>query len=166
MSIVSPSYTGLRPASASSSAAKRANKRSDTKHELLLRKTLWQMGLRYRKQFRALPGVPDIAFLAARVAVFCDGDFWHGRDWTTLSEKLQDGTNAPYWLAKIKSNMERDLRITALLEDQGWVVLRFWETDIITKPMEIAEQVQQVVKTRLYQEPSSLNSPIAPNEES
>lgn len=165
MNAKSPSYKGCRPASASSSKAKRANKRSDTKHELLLRRRLWKMGLRYRKHVRDLPGVPDIVFPVAHVAVFCDGDFWHGRDWPALSRKLERGTNGEYWLLKIRSNMERDLGNTRLLQEQGWMVLRFWESDIKTKPEEIAEQVQGVVLARRRERLNS-RSPIAFNEES
>lgn len=88
------------------------------------------MGLHYRKNVQDLPGKPDLIFVGARVAVFCDGDFWHGRDWPTRQAKLERGANAAYWSAKIARNIERDLRNTTLLEQDGWHVIRLWETDI------------------------------------
>src|SRR5690348_4254231 len=111
-----PSFTGLKPASAAASRAKRSNTRVDTKHELLLRRELWRLGLRFRKNVKTLLGKPDIVFSRARVVVFCDGDFWHGRKWRELKPKLDQGTNAAYWSAKIATNIDRDNRNTALLE--------------------------------------------------
>ena len=107
------------------------------------------MGLRYRKNVRSLPGKPDIVFKRARVAVFCDGDFWHGRHWPVRRAKLSMGANAEYWLAKIEANMERDLRHTQTLEQMGWRVTRLWETDIKRDPTAMAEQVRVLVSTTL-----------------
>lgn len=143
--VKSPSFTNLQPASEASSRAKRHNRRTDTQHEKMLRRELWRMGFRYRKNVETLPGKPDIVFLRARVAVFCDGDFWHGRNWKELKSKLSRGTNAEYWLSKIESNIERDSRNTALLEADGWAVLRLWETDIKRDLQAAAEQVREVV---------------------
>lgn len=70
-------------------------------------------------------------FVRARLAVFVDGDFWHGRDWVARVPKLVRGANASYWLAKIATNMERDRRKTAELEAMGWRVVRVWETDVL-----------------------------------
>ena len=83
-----PSFIGCEPASRESSNAKSKNRRIDTHHELTLRRELWRMGLRYRKHATTLPGKPDIVFVRARVVVFCDGDFWHGRNWESCKEKL------------------------------------------------------------------------------
>jgi DNA mismatch endonuclease, patch repair protein len=91
-----PSYKGFEPASEVASRTKRANRPRDSAHELLLRRTIWRMGLRYRKHVAMLPGSPDLVFFAARVVVFCDGDFWHGRDWHSLKSKLERRHNAPY----------------------------------------------------------------------
>lgn len=130
----SPSFRGLRPASDASSRSKRANRSADTLHERLLRSTLWERGLRFRKNVRDLPGKPDIVFPKSRLAVFCDGDFWHGRAWRKLSRKLHTGTNASYWLLKIRANMLRDRRHSLQLAHAGWRVLRLWETDILRDP--------------------------------
>jgi DNA mismatch endonuclease (patch repair protein) len=145
----SPSYSGLRPASEAASRAKRANRKKDTRHEVALRQALWRLGLRYRKHVSTLPGNPDIVFAKARVAVFCDGDFWHGRDWWRLSAQLERRHNAAYWLAKIARNRERDLENNALLERMGWLVIRLWETDIKKAPDAAAILIRNAVSTRI-----------------
>jgi DNA mismatch endonuclease (patch repair protein) len=143
-----PSFAGLSPASASHSRVKRANRKTDTAHELLLRRALWRRGLRYRKHAAGLPGRPDVVFPGARVAVFCDGDFWHGRDWHTRRSRLAQGSNAAYWVAKIARNIERDTSTTALLERQGWLVLRMWETDVKRDPDAAAAIIEAHVRAR------------------
>src|SRR5947199_2127320 len=97
-------YDEFRAASEAASRAKQANRKRDTKPELLLRRALWALGLRYRKHVGGLAGNPDVVFKAARVVVFCDGDFWHGRDWPTLQAQLRRRHNADYWIAKIGRN--------------------------------------------------------------
>ncbi len=143
-----PSFTDLKPASEASSRAKRHNRRTDTRHEKMLRRELWRMGLRYRKNVETLPGNPDIVFVRAAVAVFCDGDFWHGRNWRGLKLRLRQGTNAEYWVSKIESNMERDRLNTTLLKADGWRVLRLWETDIKRDPQAAAESVKAALTER------------------
>ena len=145
----SPSFAGLSPASEVSSRAKRSNKRKDTLHEIMLRQELWGLGLRYRKHVSKLPGKPDIVFERARVVIFCDGDFWHGRNWEKQRAKLSHGTNAPYWLEKIASNRERDARNNAILAESGWLVIRLWETDIKRDSRTIAQQIAGCVHARL-----------------
>jgi DNA mismatch endonuclease (patch repair protein) len=137
----SPSFSGYEPTTLASSKAKRANRRDNTRPEVLLRQALWKQGLRYRKNVRALLGNPDIVFPRSRLLVFCDGDFWHGRNWAELAAKLQQGANAGYWVAKIASNVERDSLTTAELERQGWHVLRLWETDIKRDPLLAARRI-------------------------
>ncbi len=145
MSSKSPSYKGLKPASETASRIKRNNRRADTKPELMLRKELWRAGLRFRKNVKTLPGKPDIVFRKALVAVFCDGDFWHGRNWEALKKKLDNGTNPEYWAAKIGGNMERDKRNTALLEEAGWRVVRVWEGDIKKSLPEIVSRIKEII---------------------
>ncbi len=115
---------------------------------MLLRSEIWRLGLRFRKNVRSLPGKPDLVFPAARVAVFCDGDFWHGRNWRALRRKLQRSANAAYWIAKIKSNRQRDIRNTKLLEKDGWYVIRLWESDIKQDPHSVAVYVKRVVTSQ------------------
>jgi DNA mismatch endonuclease (patch repair protein) len=130
-----PRYQGLTPASTKASAAARgASRKSNTKPELVLRRAIWRAGLRYRTNVSGLPGKPDLVFKASRVAVFCDGDFWHGKNWGKRRHRLLLGTNGEYWVAKIESNMLRDQAQTDMLEKDGWTVLRFWESDILKRP--------------------------------
>jgi len=145
----SSSYKGFVPASEAASRAKRANRKKDTTHEVLLRRALWRVGLRYRKHVSCLPGNPDLVFARARVVVFCDGDFWHGRNWGHLKSQLEQGYNAAYWLAKIGRNRKRDRQTSALLEALGWTVLRLWETDIKIDPSTVATAISATVKARL-----------------
>jgi DNA mismatch endonuclease (patch repair protein) len=118
---------------------------------------LWRAGLRYRKHPTTLPGRPDFVFAVARVCVFCDGDFWHGRNWDTLRERLARRANPEYWLAKIGRNAERDREQTARLTALGWLVIRLWETDVLKDPEAAASQVKAAVAqrrpTRLQPEP-------------
>lgn len=142
-----PSFQGRQAATVgASSAARGSSKKSATKCELVLRRALHARGLRYRTTVAALPGTPDIVFAKARVAVFCDGDFWHGRDLDARLQKLSVGTNAPYWVAKIRSNVERDERNTLALEARGWTVLRYWERDIHREANRIAAEIERVVR--------------------
>lgn len=127
----SPSYRDLKARDRRASrAAQGASRKRDTRCELLLRRRLWALGYRYRIDVQGLQGRPDIVFPRERVAIFCDGDFWHGRDLDRRVERLQRGHNAPYWVEKIRYNVLRDRRNDGLLEYEGWTVLRFWETDI------------------------------------
>lgn len=143
-------YTGLAPASAQATAAARgASRKRDTRPELILRKALFTRGLRYRCVAADLPGRPDLVFRRARVVVFCDGDFWHGRDLATRITKLQHGHNARYWIAKIEGNVARDRCTDARLAASGWTVLRFWERDIHRDAARIAEEIIAVVRVSL-----------------
>ena len=144
-----PSFNGSKPASDASSRAKRANKRANTRHECALRKALWKLGLRFRKNVSALAGKPDIVFVGAKVVVFCDGDFWHGRHWTRLKKKLNRGANPGYWVAKITTNRERDRRVTRQLQELGWRVIRVWETEITSNPDRVAQHVRKIVRLNL-----------------
>jgi len=96
--------------------------------EVLLQKALWHRGIRYRKNYRKIPGAPDIAITKHKIAIFCDGEFWHGKDWEQKKARLKN--NREYWIRKIERNIERDNRFTSELKDQGWHVLRFWENEI------------------------------------
>jgi DNA mismatch endonuclease (patch repair protein) len=148
-----PSFAGLKPGSQAASLAKRMNRSADTIHEKLLRSALWRRGLRFRKNLAQLPGKPDIVFARAHVAVFCDGDFWHGRNWHRLSKHLQKRANGAYWFQKIRANMLRDRRTTRLLKKQDWCVIRLWEGDIKADPDRAALQVEKALFSRPRNEP-------------
>ena len=98
----------------------------DTKAEVKLRRALWQKGYRFRKNVKGLPGTPDIAIKKYKLAVFVDGEFWHGYDWASKRDTIKK--NRAYWLPKIERNMQRDHQYTLELQDRGWTVLRFWES--------------------------------------
>ena len=103
----------------------------DTKIELCLRKALWEKGYRYRKNYRELPGKPDIVITKYKIAIFCDSEFFHGKDWyTVLLPRIRNGENPEYWEKKITRNMERDNEINRKLNYLGWTVIRFWGKDI------------------------------------
>lgn len=103
-------------------------KSKDTKIELLLRKELWNRKLRYRKNYKELPGKPDIVFLREKIAVFCDSEFWHGYDWVNRREDIK--TNREFWIAKIERNRQKDIEVTRELELLGYAVIRFWGNEI------------------------------------
>ena len=102
----------------------------DTKIEILLRKALWDKGYRYRKNYKKLPGNPDIAITKYKIAIFCDGEFFHGKDWDILSKKLENSNNGEFWINKISKNRKRDEEVNKKLWLEGWTVIRFWGTDI------------------------------------
>src|SRR6266542_778202 len=143
-----PRFSSFKPTSESASRIKQQNRSRDTKAEVLRRQELWRRGLRYRLHASDLPGKPDIVFRRARVVIFCDGDFWHGRRCRQRLEKLALGANAPYWTAKIAANVARDRRNTRALRRAGWTVLRLWETDIIRDVLKAAGRVEDVVRAR------------------
>lgn len=103
----------------------------DTSIELKLRKELWNRGYRYRKNVKNLPGKPDIALTQYKIAIFCDSEFFHGKDWEVLKPRLENSNNSEYWIKKISRNMERDDEINKQLLFMGWKVIRFWGKDII-----------------------------------
>ena len=103
----------------------------DTSIEVKLRKRLWQKGIRYRKNYNALPGRPDIAITKHKIAIFCDSEFFHGKDWEMLKPRLEKGKNPDYWVAKISRNMERDKETDQQLRFMGWTVIHFWGKDIL-----------------------------------
>lgn len=108
---------------------------SHTAPELRLRKALWSRGLRYRVCVTSLPGKPDLVMNSSRLAVFVDGDFWHGGQWVrrklrALDEQFHQAERREYWLVKIRKNMLRDCVNTAALLSDGWTVIRFWESEV------------------------------------
>lgn len=118
----------------------------DTKIEVALRKELWSRGLRYRKNVSTVPGKPDIAFIGKKVAVFCDSEFWHGYDWEHRKDDIK--TNREFWITKIERNIQRDKEVNQILEEQGWIVLRFWGKEIQKNLSECADRIESVVKNR------------------
>ena len=105
-----------------------ANKSIGTKPELLLAKNLFARGHRYRKNNKSVFGKPDLTFKKIKLAIFIDGEFWHGKDWEI--RKYDHKSNQEFWNKKIERNIERDKEVNNELEKQGWKVLRFWAKEI------------------------------------
>jgi len=103
-------------------------KNKDTSIEIDLRKALWGSGIRYRKNYKKIPGTPDIAITKYQIAIFCDGEFWHGKDWDIKKTKLRN--NREFWIEKIERNINRDSETDRNLYGMGWIVMRFWGSDI------------------------------------
>ena len=117
----------------------------DTKIETVLRKALWDRGYRYRKNFKDLPGKPDIAITKYRIAIFCDGEFFHGKDWEVLKPHLEKSNNSEYWINKISRNMQRDDQINKELLFRGWTVIRFWGKEILKNTDECVKVIEEAI---------------------
>ena len=120
-------------------------KSKDTKIEVKLRKALWERGFRYRKNYKELPGKPDIVFTQYKIAVFCDSEFFHGKDWEVLKPRLEKTQNSEYWLKKISRNMERDDEVNKRLLFEGWTVIRFWGKDILKDTDECIRGIEETI---------------------
>lgn len=104
-------------------------KSCDTQAEKMLRLALWHRGMRYRKNYAKLPGKPDIVLTRQKIAIFVDGDFWHARGHEACPGE-QVRNNRLFWQNKLTRNVERDKEVNDALLEMGWLVLRFWESDI------------------------------------
>ena len=112
----------------------------DTKPEIVLRKALWKKGFRYRKNYNALPGKPDIVLTKYRICIFVDSEFFHGKDfyggyesknYKSLKDQIEHSNHPDFWMNKILGNMEHDREIDKLLREENWIVLRFWSKEIL-----------------------------------
>lgn len=148
----SVSFAGLIPRSpTTSNIARASSKKKHTRCEVVLRKALWAQGLRYRLHTPHLPGRPDLVFIGAQIAVFVDGDFWHGRNLRTRLRNLNRGHNSSYWVNKISNNVRRDRRNTLLLKEAGWDVIRVWETDLYRDKDGTAQSIARIVRKKMGQ---------------
>ena len=120
-------------------------KSKDTSIEIALRKALWQKGYRYRKNYKALPGKPDIVIPKYKIAIFCDSEFFHGKDWEKLKLQLQRGNNPDYWIKKIERNRQRDMDNEKKLMFLGWNVVRFWGKDILRDVNECIRVIEEMI---------------------
>ena len=119
-----------------------AVKGKGTKIELLLAKALWSAGIRYRKNDRSVFGHPDFSHKGKKIAIFCDGEMWHGKDWDLRKDEFK--SNRDFWIPKIERNMMRDKEVNEYLSAHGWTVLRFWETDLKKHLEECVDKVKMV----------------------
>lgn len=120
-------------------------KSKDTRIEIVLRKALWKKGYRYRKNDKRLPGRPDIVLSKYKIAIFCDSEFFHGKDWDTLRDRLKKGNNPDYWIPKIERNMQRDLEKDKMLLVLGWRVIHFWGKDILKHTEECIRVIEETI---------------------
>lgn len=124
---------------------------SDTRAELSLRRALHARGVRYRLRARDVFGRPDVVIRKYKIAVFVDGDMWHGNEHVRRGLPSLEAlfpTNTEFWCEKIRRNVERDREVDVHLEQEGWTVLRFWATDVESDPGTAAEAVRQAVSAR------------------
>ena len=120
----------------------------DSTAELAVRRRLWANGIRYRLNVK-LPGKPDLVFPGRKVAVFIDGDLWHGNSWRVRglpSLEAQFPNRTEWWVAKIRRNMARDAEVNEQLARAGWNVLRFWESDVLKDPNAVAKTIARTTR--------------------
>ncbi len=123
-----------------------AVKSKGSKIEIVLGKALWKKGIRYRKNVKNIFGKPDIAIKKYKVAVFCDSEFWHGKDWSQKKSEIK--SNKKFWYNKIERSIERDKEVNIKLNEEGWIVIRFWEKEILKESEKCVQIVIDAVKTR------------------
>lgn len=116
------------------------------KAETILAKRLWHEGYRYRRNYKKLPGSPDIALTTYRIAVFVDGEFWHGENWEERKAKLKH--NREYWIEKIEENMARDKRVDDQLQEMGWTTVHFWEKQVLKRTDECLQAVLKLLEKK------------------
>ncbi|MGM1055725.1 MAG: very short patch repair endonuclease [Bacteroidota bacterium] len=124
----------------------KAVKSKGSKIERTLAQALWKKGARYRKNDNTVYGKPDFTFKGLKIAVFCDSEFWHGKDWKT--KKNEHKSNVSFWHQKIERNIERDIEVNEYLQKEGWKVLRFWGKEILKSPDECSEKIINLINER------------------
>jgi DNA mismatch endonuclease (patch repair protein) len=122
---------------------------TDTTPELAVRRLAHARGLRFRKHCAWLPGRPDLVFVAAKVVVFVDGDYWHGWRFPVRKDKL-----LPYWRGKIERNRRRDLSNFKKLRRDGWVVIRLWEHEVERDAERCIDRIEAAVRQRSNDTPN------------
>jgi DNA mismatch endonuclease (patch repair protein) len=120
-------------------------KSKDTKIEVRLRKALWNKGYRYRKNYDKLPGKPDIVLTKYKIAIFCDGEFFHGQSWEKQKVRLKKSNNSEFWINKISNNIERDAEVDKQLSYLGWTVIRFWGKDILKNTEKCIDVIEETI---------------------
>jgi len=123
-----------------------AVKSKGSKIETMLGKEIWKKGLRYRKNNKSVFGKPDFTFKKYKIAVFCDSEFWHGKEWET--RKHEHKSNVDFWYKKIERNIERDVEVNKQLKAEGWEVLRFWGKEIEKNLFLCVKKVEQAINAK------------------
>lgn len=111
--------------------------------EMLLAKELWRKGYRYRLNWKKLPGSPDIVILRYHIAIFVDGEFWHGYDWEHKKEKLK--RNKEYWIEKIEENITRDKRVDQELSSMNWIPIHFWSKEVVKNLEDCVQSIEETI---------------------
>ena len=114
--------------------------------EVMIAKSVWHRGYRYRLNYKALPGSPDVALTKYRIAIFIDGEFWHGKNFEQRKNKLKN--NKDYWIEKIQENIDRDLRNDKLLRQMAWYPIHFWSNDVIKYCNQCIDEIIYTIEDR------------------
>ena len=126
----------------------------DTKAEIVLKKALWHKGYRYRKNYKLLPGKPDIVLTKYKLCIFIDSEFFHGKGfesdykstkYSSLREQLESSNNSEFWLKKIQRNMERDREVDAELHGMGWSVIRLWSKEVLNDTEGCIKSIEELI---------------------
>lgn len=115
-------------------------KGKDSKPEMILRKAMWARNIRYRLHDKSLPGKPDIVIKKYKLAIFVDGEFWHGYNWEERQKQIK--TNRSFWIPKIERNMQKDRQTNRALTDMGYTVFRFWSREILKELPKVMNQIE------------------------
>lgn len=122
-------------------------KSKNTKIEVMLRKELWKRGLRYRIAPKNVMGKPDIVFKSKKTAIFCDSEFWHGKDY---KEGKVPKSNREFWIKKLERNIKRDEEVNRELRKRGWKVFRFWGKEIEKNLKKCADMIEEYIKDKEF----------------
>lgn len=122
-----------------------AIKSKGTRDEVLLAKTLWQLGYRYRKNDNSVFGKPDLTFKRYKLAIFVDSEYFHGKNWETEKHRIK--TNRDFWWNKIEGNIKRDELVNTELVKKGWKVLRFWSKDVRKNLASCIREIEETIQT-------------------
>jgi DNA mismatch endonuclease (patch repair protein) len=120
-----------------------AIKCKNSKIEQLLASILWKNGIRYRRNNNTIFGKPDFTLRRYKIAIFCDSEFFHGKDWNKHKHDIK--SNIEYWIDKIETNIKRDQRVNKQLKEDGWNVIRFWGSEILQDPYSCVNLVQEEI---------------------
>ena len=123
--------------------------------EMILAKELWHKGFRYRLNDKRLPESPDISISRYNIAIFVDGEFWHGYDWNDKKQKLK--RNREYWIEKIEENMARDTRVDKELLAMGWFPIHFWSKEVLKETDLCVQTIEELAFEIKIQEPDEFN---------
>ena len=118
----------------------------NSKSEMILRRALWAKNIRFRLHDKSLPGSPDIVIKKYKLAIFVDGEFWHGFEWKKRRDRIK--SNRLFWIPKIERNMQKDELANRALRNMEYTVFRFWSQDILKNLPKVINQIELFLETR------------------